>query len=83
MIKGDSMKEHENRLNDAVLDEISGGGAYGPDGPYHVYTVADGDTIDSIALSFRTSAIIIAKLNDIAYPYRVKVGQSLLIPQRR
>ena len=47
-----------------------------------MYTVADGDTIDSIALSFRTSAIIIAKLNDIAYPYRVRVGQSLLIPRR-
>ena len=83
MIKGDSMKENENRLNDAVLDEISGGGAYGPDGPYHVYTVADGDTIDSIALRFLTSAIILIKLNDIAYPYRIKAGQSLLIPQRR
>lgn len=82
MIKGDSMKENENRLNDAVLDEISGGGAYGPDGPYHVYTVADGDTIDSVALRFLTSATILIKLNDIAYPYRIKAGQSLLIPWR-
>lgn len=82
MIKGDSMKENENRLNDAALDEISGGGAYGPDGPYHVYTVADGDTIDSIALRFLTSATILIKLNDIAYPYRIKAGQSLLIPRR-
>lgn len=27
MIKGDSTKGNENRLNDAALDEISGGGA--------------------------------------------------------
>ena len=71
MIKGDSMKENEYRLNDAVLAEISGGGAYGPDGPYHVYTVADGDTIDSVALRFLTSATILIKRNDIAYPYRI------------
>ncbi len=72
------MSENEKKINDAELNEVAGGGAYGP---YFVYTVVWGDTLSGIALRFHTTVNTLVKLNNIANPDRIKVGQTLLIPQ--
>lgn len=45
-----------------------------------IYVVREGDSIDSIAAAFAASAEEIAYDNQITEPYRLAVGQALLIP---
>ena len=45
-----------------------------------IYVVKEGDTIDHIAEIFATDVEEIAYDNQITEPYRLAVGQALLIP---
>lgn len=45
-----------------------------------IYVVKSGDTLDTIAASFGLSPEIIAYANQVLSPYRLAVGQALLIP---
>lgn len=45
-----------------------------------IYVVKEGDTIDSIAAAFGADAQAAAYANQLSYPYRLAVGQALLIP---
>lgn len=45
-----------------------------------IYTVKAGDTIDSIADSFGSPTSTIIYQNQIPYPYRLAIGESLLLP---
>lgn len=44
-----------------------------------IYVVTSGDTVDSIAAAFETSADSIIYVNQLIYPYALAVGQALLI----
>lgn len=44
-----------------------------------IYTVKTGDTIDTIANAFGISAVSIIYNNQLSYPYRLAVGQALLL----
>ena len=44
-----------------------------------IYVVTPGDTIDSIARAFGTSADSVIYDNQLVYPYALAVGQALLI----
>lgn len=46
-----------------------------------IYVVKAGDTLDSIAAGFGIAAQEIAYANQIFYPYRLAIGQALLIPE--
>lgn len=45
-----------------------------------IYVVKQGDTVESIAADFSVDAETLAADNQILYPYRLAVGQALLIP---
>ncbi len=45
-----------------------------------IYTVKEGDTVDSIATASGSPVSAIIYQNQIPYPYRLAVGQSLLLP---
>lgn len=45
-----------------------------------IYVIKPGDSLDLIAESFDVSAQELAEINQIAPPYRLAVGQALLIP---
>lgn len=45
-----------------------------------IYVVREGDSLDSIAAAFAVSAADIAYDNQIPEPYRLAVGQALLVP---
>ena len=45
-----------------------------------IYVVKEGDTIDKIAELYDVSTEEIAYINQIPYPYRLAVGEALLIP---
>lgn len=45
-----------------------------------IYVVREGDSLDSIAAAFAVSAEEIAYDNQIPEPYRLALGQALLIP---
>ena len=47
-----------------------------------IYVVKSGDSLDSIAAGFGIKAEEIAYANQIFYPYRLAVGQALLIPEQ-
>ena len=51
-----------------------------PDGPGTTYVVRSGDTLYGIATEFGTTWQVIADLNGIEDPGRIRVGQELLIP---
>ena len=44
-----------------------------------IYVVKEGDTIDAIASAYRTTPEEISYANQIPYPYRLAVGQTLLL----
>ncbi|MCM1308983.1 MAG: glycosyl hydrolase family 18 protein [Butyrivibrio sp.] len=44
-----------------------------------IYTVQAGDSVDSIAAAYGVSADSVIYVNQIPYPYRLAVGQSLLL----
>ena len=44
-----------------------------------IYVVAAGDSVDAIANRFGVSASSVIYNNQLVYPYRLTVGQSLLI----
>ena len=44
-----------------------------------IYTVAPGDTVDTIAASYGISAESVIYDNQLIYPYALAVGQSLFI----
>lgn len=45
-----------------------------------IYVVKEGDTVDSIAAAHNVSPDSIFYINQIPYPFRLAVGQSLLLP---
>lgn len=47
-----------------------------------IYVVGRGDTVDSIAGRFGVAAETVIIVNQLVYPYRLAVGQSLLIDNR-
>ncbi len=47
-----------------------------------IYVVKSGDSLDSIAAGFGIGAEEIAYANQIFYPYRLAIGQALLIPEQ-
>ena len=47
-----------------------------------IYVVKSGDSLDSIAAGFGIGAEEIAYANQISYPYRLAIGQALLIPEQ-
>lgn len=47
-----------------------------------IYVVKEGDTLDRIADIFSVDAEEVAYANQILYPYRLAVGQALLIPEQ-
>lgn len=46
-----------------------------------IYVVREGDSLDSIAAGFGIAAGEISYANQILYPYRLAIGQALLIPE--
>lgn len=44
-----------------------------------IYTVKEGDTVDGIANAFGTPASTIIYQNQIPYPYRLAIGEALLL----
>ena len=44
------------------------------------YTVQSGDTLRGLAVTYGTTPEAIIEANDLAYPYSLSVGESLLIP---
>jgi LysM repeat protein len=52
----------------------------GPRPSFRTYTVKSGDTLSAIAAKFHTTVTAIARLNHIADPAKLHVGQVLLIP---
>ncbi len=47
---------------------------------YQTYTVKSGDTLSKIAVKFKTTVGILARINRIADPNRIYVGQRLKVP---
>lgn len=45
-----------------------------------IYTVKEGDTVDSISAAFGVPVSAIIYQNQIPYPYRLAVGEALLLP---
>jgi lysozyme len=72
------MSEFTNKLNDSQLDAVTGGAS----GPYFVYTVVSGDTLSGIALRFNTTVKTLVALNNISNADKIKVGQTLIVPQK-
>jgi peptidoglycan/xylan/chitin deacetylase (PgdA/CDA1 family) len=52
-------------------------------GPTTHYTVVAGDTVSAIARRLRTTVDVIAQLNHLADPGRIRVGQVLIVPKTR
>lgn len=48
-----------------------------------IYVVKSGDSLDSIGAGYGVAAEEIAYANQVFYPYRLAVGQALLIPEQR
>ena len=78
----------ENKINDAELNEVTGGaggwqkyakGSYVNYGNYIVYTVAQGDVLSGIALRFNVSVQEIQQWNGIKNPDVISIGQRLTI----
>ncbi|MBR1741411.1 MAG: LysM peptidoglycan-binding domain-containing protein [Lachnospiraceae bacterium] len=47
-----------------------------------IYVVRAGDTLEAIASEFNREVSELSEINQIPYPYRMAVGQALLIPER-
>ena len=45
-----------------------------------IYTVKPGDTVDSIAAAYGIPVSTIVYQNQIPYPYRLAIGEALLLP---
>lgn len=45
-----------------------------------IYVVVSGDTVDSIAARYNIDAAQLILINQIPYPYKLAIGQALLIP---
>lgn len=72
------MSDNEKLLNDEALDKAAGGVKYDD---YFTYVVKYGDTLAGIATFFGYGLAYLANLNNIPYPYILRVGQQLLIPK--
>lgn len=48
-----------------------------------IYVVREGDTLEEIARQYGREASLLSYVNQIPYPYRMAVGQALLIPEKR
>ena len=46
-----------------------------------IYVVKENDSVDSIASKFGVSTMNLVQINQIQYPYRLAIGQALLIPE--
>ncbi len=64
------------KVGQVLLIPVEGGGTTGTG----AYVVQPGDTLYSIAKRFGTTVETLAALNDLAPPYTIKVGQSLVVP---
>ena len=68
-------------LNEQELNEVSGG-VIGPDGRQYrlIYTVQPGDNLSTLGVIFGVNYLLIARVNGIENPDRIRVGQKLYIP---
>ena len=64
-------------LNDGELLKVSGG-AY--NGPVFVYIMKDGDTLESVAARYHTTASVLAELNNISNPAIPITGRQIYVP---
>jgi LysM repeat protein len=64
-------------LNDGELLKVSGG-AY--NGPVFVYIMKDGDTLESVAAHYHTTASVLAELNNISNPAIPLTGRQIYVP---
>lgn len=64
-------------LNEGELTQVSGG-MY--NGPVFVYVMKPEDTLDSVAQRYKTSAQLLAELNNINNPAVSITGQKILVP---
>lgn len=74
------MYDNEKLLNDDALNDAAGGVKYDD---YYTYIVRYGDTLAGIASFHGVSIQYLATLNNIPYPYILKVGQELLVPKNK
>lgn len=72
------MADNEKIINDDALGETTGGVKYDN---FFTYVVRYGDTLAGIAAFYGVTIAYLANLNNIPYPYILKVGQQLLIPK--
>ena len=80
------MSDNENieKINDETLEEVSGGNWDQPQYiGYDTYYVQPGNTFKGIADYFHVPMAYLANLNNIPYPYYIRIGQPILIPKRK
>lgn len=78
------MSDNENikKLNDEALEEVSGGNWGQPQyNGFYTYYVQPGNTFKGIADYFHVPMAYLGQVNNIPYPYYIRVGQELLIPK--
>ena len=67
-----------DEVKNIELNEVSGGEQY--EG-FFEYFVQPNESLISIAAKFHTSYVILARVNNIPFPYFIYIGQKLLIPK--
>ena len=64
-------------LDDGELLKVSGG-TY--NGPVFVYVMKEGDTLESVAARYHTTASVLAELNNISTPAIPITGRQIYVP---
>ncbi|MDO4544635.1 MAG: GH25 family lysozyme [Bacillota bacterium] len=80
--RGKEIRNQVSRANDGCdCDDNGGNGGETPGDDYIVYTVRPGDTLWGLSREYGTTVDELVRLNDIANPNLIYVGQKLLIPR--
>lgn len=73
--------EKTNPISSTELDGVSGGVQEPMYDDYFTHYVSYGQTLSGICLYYGAPLDYIANLNNLVYPYILRVGQGLLIPK--